>query len=269
MKKKFLIFNLVMASILFFISGCQPVAVSHPASSTPETQGTESSVSTLSPTQVRSPFPTIQPSPTIDPADVQLQLLYQSSLNYLAETVEKTWQVAKSLGYAPLGGYPSNMCGPLAVSILKDAGILGSEVDLHDFWLLDPLVDEALLKAVFPSTAFEWLHSDLPINEIDYQQFPLKAGDLVYIYSGYQGDFSHVLTVTRVDEFGRAYSVTNNFTAAGFVILEYLLYDPAHPGEGIFYDWPDPANRHLGLTGFGGMEIWRPITLPHYSDAAP
>jgi len=74
------------------------------------------------------------------------------------------------------------------------------------------------------------------------------------------------LTVTRVDEFGRAYSVTNNFTDAGFVILEYLLYDPSHPGEGIFYEWPDPANRHLGLTGFGGMDVWRPISLPYYSE---
>ena len=78
---------------------------------------------------------------------------------------------------------------------------------------------------------------DQPINEIDFTQFPLKAGDMVYIYSGYQGDYSHVLTVTRVDELRRAYSVTNNYTGdtEGFVILEYLLYDPEKPGEGIFY----------------------------------
>ena len=41
------------------------------------------------------------------------------------------------------------------------------------------------------------------------------------------------------------------------------------PGEGIFYDWTDPANHQLGLTGFGGMEVWRPISLPYYSDGTP
>ena len=263
MRVRHVLFILVLTAILFFLSGCQSPVVDSPVPDTPILSPTASLGNTLSPTE--TPIPTLQPSPSADPAEVQLKLLYQSSLKYLAKTDEQAWEVAKSLGYAPLGGYPSNMCGPLAVSILKDSGILGPDVDLHDFWLLDPSVDNVLLQTVFPTNHFEWLHNDLPINEIDYKQFPLKAGDMVYIYSGYQGDYSHVLTVTRVDEDGRAYSVTNNYTAQGFVVLEYMLYDPAHPGEGIFYDWPDPANRGLGLTGFGGMDVWRPISLPYYA----
>ncbi|MFC2028762.1 hypothetical protein ACFLTX_02425 [Chloroflexota bacterium] len=258
--------RLVMPAVIILITGCQPASVTPASLSTPGQPVPTQQVNVESPTPNLPPLAATQSDPTLDPAELQLQLLYQSSLAYLAETDDQSWQVAKELGYAPLGGYPSNMCGPLAISILKDVGILGSAVDLYDFWLLDPLVDYDLLKTIFPSDDFEWLHTDLPINEIDYQQFPLKAGDMVYIYSGYQGDYSHVLTVTRVDELGRAYSVTNNYTADGFSILEYLLYDPGSPGEGIFYAWPDPANRELGLTGYGGMEIWRPLKLPLYSD---
>jgi len=220
---------------------------------------------------------TIQPSSTVlpestatsDPAEAQRQRLYLASLAYLAGSDAEAWQVAKSLGYAPLGGYPSNMCGPLAISILRDAGLVSQSVDLHDFWLLDPSVDQTLLETTFPRQDFQWLHTDLPINQVDFHQFPLKAGDLVYIYSGYQGDFSHVLVVTRVDEDGRAYSVTNNYTANGFLIQEYLLYDPADDSAGIFKDWTDSANRSLGLTGFGGMDIWRPLHLPYYADGNP
>jgi hypothetical protein len=269
MKVRNFFFSLALPGILLFVSGCQPVVVTPPTSSMPETATATYQSPTAASINTEVSPPSATPDPTVDPAEVQLQVLYQSSLKYLAETDDQSWQVAKSLQYAPLGGYPSNMCGPLAVSILKDAGILGSVVDLHDFWLLDPLVDNALLKIVFPFDTFEWLHSDQPIHEIDFIHFPLKAGDMVYIYSGFQGDYSHVLTVTRVDELGRAYSVTNNYTTEGFVIQEYLLYDPAQPGEGIFYAWPDPANRQLGLTGFGGMDVWRPITLPFYSDGTP
>ena len=227
------------------------------------------SLATYTASPTLSPTPTLQPTP--DLAAAQLQRLYEVSLNYLAQTDSETWQVAHSLAYAPepFGGYPSNMCGPLAISILKDTGILSQVTDLHDFWLLNPEEDGLLLQSTFPAGQFEWRHSDQPIDQIDYSQYPLKAGDLVYIYSGFQGDYSHVLVVTRVDANGRAYSVTNNYTEAGFVVLEYLLYDPANPGIGIFYDWPNPANRGLGLTGFGGMDIWHPISLPLYADGLP
>ena len=267
--------RLLFPAILLFTAGCQSAITPSSPASLPSPQILTQPVPGATATFTDIPFatisltPTISPTPTIEPAAKQLDLLYQSSLKYLAETDDQAWEVAKALEYAPLGGYPSNMCGPLAVSLLKDAGILGQGVDLHDFWLLDPLVDAELLQATFPLDSFQWLHSDQPINKIDFTELPLKAGDMVYIYSGKLGDYSHVLTVSRVDDQGRAFSVTNNYTIEGFVILEYLLYDPTLPGEGIFYEWPDPANYKLGLTGLGGIDIWRPLNLPYYADGTP
>ena len=63
--------------------------------------------------------------------------------------------------------------------------------------------------------------------------------------------------VTRVDNAGRAFSVTNHATSDGFVIDEVLLYDPAQPGTGKFFEWTVRRNNKLGSTGFGGFELWR------------
>lgn len=267
-------YNLLTALLgILLLSGCLPgdppgvaagLTVSNP---TPKTFTDTPSPIPVSTLLIISPTLSLQPTPDLEAE--QFTSLYQASLQYIAQTDAETWKVAASLKYAPLGGYPSNMCGPLAISILKDAGIVSRNADLHDFWLLNPDEDGQLLLDTFPVDKFERLHNDLPINEIDYSQFPLKAGDLVYIYSGFQGDYSHVLAVTRVDADGRAFSVTNNYTEAGFVVLEYLLYDPTQPGTGIFYAWPDLVNRALGLTGFGGMDIWRPVKLPYYADGSP
>jgi hypothetical protein len=77
-----------------------------------------------------------------------------------------------------------------------------------------------------------------------------------------------MLTVTRVDEAGRAYTVTNINTNDGYVIREVLLYDPANPGVGQLYDWTNrEINRRLGMTGFGGFDVWR-IRKP-VSDPSP
>jgi hypothetical protein len=256
-----------MLAGLISLANCQSFNHS-PINETIEATATIQSTSTRS---AIPSLPTIIPTvgAIIDPTQAQLELLYTSSIKYLADTEEKSWQVAGSLGYAPLGGYPSNMCGPLAISILKDAGIISKVTNLHDFWLLNPEEDGELLVNAFPADHFEWMHNPLPIDKIDYGKVPLRAGDLVYIYSGTRGDFSHVLAVTRIDADGRAYSVTNNYTENGFVIQEFLLYDPTEPGTGVFYEWTNPANRKLGLTGFGGMNIWRPRQLPYYADGAP
>jgi hypothetical protein len=83
------------------------------------------------------------------------------------------------------------------------------------------------------------------------------AGDFIYLFAGAHGYFDHMVTVDYVDNSGRAYAVTNLNTKNGYVIREVMLYDPQHPGEGQLYDWTDDKNRELGLTGFGGMWIWR------------
>ena len=248
---------LVLASL--WLAGCG-TGVQLQTASVPETTPMASEATS------NSSLATVAPSLTPGPDQIQLDLLARSALDYLAGDEVTAFEVAHALNYSPGYGRPQDMCGPLAFKILQDAGIVSKYIDLRDYWLLYPPDDAYLLERVFPPEDFEWLTIRQPIDQIDYEHFPLLAGDLLYIYSGEQGDYSHVLVVTRVDDAGRAYSVTNNYTVDGFVIQEYMLYDPAAPGVGIFYEWSDPANRELGLTGFGGFDLWRPKSLPYHAD---
>ena len=75
--------------------------------------------------------------------------------------------------------------------------------------------------------------------------------------SNYTG-FDHMIVVTRVDEDGAAYSVTNINYGDGFVITEALLYDPDKPGKGLFYDLTnDSLRKELGMTGTDGFLLIR------------
>ncbi len=165
------------------------------------------------------------------------QRLYEVSLTYLASTEGEANAIARNLGFAGAGSHASNMCGPLAVALLRDAGLIEVYVDLHDFWLLQMDKNPAVVYEVFPPTKFDYYHFDTPINEFDFQAFPLLPGDFLYLYAGSRGTFNHMLTVTRVDAAGRAYTVTNLNGPAGYTIQEAMLYDPSQPGVGLFYDY--------------------------------
>ncbi len=257
---------LLLALVLVLVAGCgsgpdvQPAIV--PAASSTSMPAI---VTPLPPTA--TPTSTLSPTPTLDPALVQQEALFQASLQYLAADDAEANAIAKSLQFAP-GGTAKAMCGPLAFAILRDAGLVSKYIDLRDYWLLNPREDDVLLVRTFPLQFFDWLKVEKRIDAVDYRQFPLLPGDVLYLYQGFIGEeyFEHVMVVTRVDADGRAYTVTNNYTDEGFVIQEYMLYDPANPGEGIFYEWTDPANTRLGLTGFGGFDLWRPKSLPYYAD---
>jgi hypothetical protein len=220
---------------------------------------------TPSPTPVpaTAPAPTVEANPSVFTTQQQ-ERLYQASLKYLAAGDGDAVRVAQSLSFVQ-GADVSNMCGPLAIQILKDAGFVPADVDLKDFWLLNPRQKEqrAVLERVFPTPQYADYHFDQPTSSFDFDAFPLKAGDFVYLYAGSGGSFEHMLTVTRVDEAGRVYSVTNYVTAhvyfSLFAIQEILLYDPAQPAVGKFHEWTDKKNYKLGLTGLGGFEVWRRI----------
>ena len=190
-------------------------------------------------------------------SDEQAQLYY-AALTYVATdfaTIKANGERINGVGY----GHPSNICGPLAIAILKDAYILGKDVVPYHFWLLNPDVKEnrARLEETFPAERFENWRDTRSLNKIDWREFPLMPGDFLYLYSGSRGNFEHMLVVTRVDEDGRAYSVTNYNTEDGFVVSEALLYDPNNPGEGFFYEWTAREKALLGSTGFNGFELWR------------
>ncbi len=217
------------------------------------------------PTPTSTPFlaPTADSNPGVFTTQEQ-EKLYQASLKYLAAGDDDAVRVARSLGFVQ-GADVSNVCGPLAIKILQDAGFMPPDVDLKDFWLLNPRQKKqrATLEKVFPAPQYADYRFEQPTNTFDFHAFPLKAGDFVYLYAGSDGSFEHMLTVTRVDQAGRAYSVTNYVTAhvyfSLFAIQEILLYDPAQATTGKFYEWTDKKNYKLGLTGLGGFEVWRRV----------
>lgn len=183
--------------------------------------------------------------------------LYRVSLEYLAPTEREANALAQKMAFAGTASHASNMCGPLAIALLRDAGLLDVYVDLHDFWLLQLDERSSLVAEVFPPTRFAYYRFVTPVNEFDFSAFPLFPGDFVYLYAGSRGTFDHMLTVTRVDETGRAYTVTNINGPQGYTVREALLYDPAQPGVGLFYDYTNTKNRSYGLTGYGGFHVIR------------
>jgi len=190
--------------------------------------------------------------------------LYEASLKFLAENEDDAIiMVRDQIDYLEsIGEHPSLVCGPLSAVILRNAGLLPPEVDLHGFWLLDPRLrpSQIILETYFPPDHFEWYQFDTSTTEFDFETFPLLPGDFIYLYSGINGTFEHMLTVSRVDEVGRAYTVSNLATGDGFVIRELMLYDPNDPGVGQFYDWMNrEINVWLGMTGDGGFDLWRPM----------
>ncbi len=188
--------------------------------------------------------------------------LYKASLNYVQPTVLDSIQKAKEINGVGYGD-PSNICGPLAIAIMQDAGLVNDTgLVPHDFWLLNPLAstDEKLLERAFPSDRFLHIKFTTPLNRINFRAFPLLPGDFLFIWHGSGGNFDHMLVVTRVDNNLHAYTVTNYGTPEGFVIAEALLYDPNDPKVGIFHTWTQERDAILGSTGFGGFELWRPIS---------
>lgn len=212
---------------------------------------------------ITATLPTV---PTEAPEDdiltrAQKERLANVAQTFLAFTQEESQAVADRLNYVQYA-HPSNMCGPLAIAELQEAGLLSRYIAPHDFWLLRPDTNAQTIARTFPADRFEHFRFTQSIGEFDFKTFPLKVGDFLYLYAGDRGTFEHILTVTRVDEQGRAYTVTNlntqPFPDYYYIIKEVMLYDPNQPGTGQFYEWTDQAaNAWIGLTGYGGFDVWR------------
>ncbi len=265
---------LAMISGRAFMAGLPTATVT--ATATEQVTVATSSLPTNTPFQPDTPTPV--PSPTIVPTisvieqmidrgelsfsgslPIEKQIeLYQVSLRFIALTPHDSLVVTRQINGTDYGD-AGNTCGPLAVAIMQTAGLLDSSVIPHDFWLLNPDVteDRAILNRTFPSDRYLDMRSKIRLNRFDWRTFPLQPGDFLYIYAGSGGNFEHMLVVNRVDQDGRAYSVTNYRTPNGYLISELLLYDPNNPGVGIFHTWTQEPEAILGSTGFGGFEIWR------------
>lgn len=185
--------------------------------------------------------------------------LYQASLAFLAPTQLEAVEVALAIDFIEgRNEDPSNMCGPLSIRILKDAGLLGAWAQVNDFWLLDPDMHMTLIEDTFPPHLYERFDFERPFSQHDFTEFPLQAGDLFYLFAGPSDTFEHIFIVTRVDATGRAYTVSNFLTDEGMLIAERMLYDPQRPGVGQVYEWANRSIRNtIGITGGGGYSIWR------------
>lgn len=243
-----------------------------------------SATPSLPPTFTPIPTFTLQPPPTLDvtatptntPDPVQSMLdsgglafsgplsnaeqilLYSSSLSYVQSDPRESLRMSEEMNGAGYGD-PSNICGPLAAAILRDAGLMIPDITPHDFWLLNPdaATDQALLRRAFPSDQYTHSKNITPLNKMDWRSAPLEPGDFIFIWHGSWGNFDHMLVVNRVDSQQRAYAVTNYGTEQGYVIAETLLYDPNDPAAGIFHTWTRERDAILGSTGFGGFDLWR------------
>lgn len=184
--------------------------------------------------------------------------LYNTSINFIAATTEESIEIGEQ--FAGVGyGSPTLICGPLSIAILQTSGLLNFDVVPFDFWLLNPFVpkDRAILDRTFIPEKYEHHETVSSLREFDFSTFPLMTGDFLYVKHGWGGTFDHMLVVNRVDNMGRAYSVTNHNSAHGFIIDEVMLYDPRNPREGMFQTWTKKRNAMEGATGFGGFELWR------------
>jgi hypothetical protein len=219
---------------------------------------TQTPLPSLTP-QIDSPLPGILPITSGPLNSLQQAYLELIARKYLAPTTADGIRLARELNYIGRDGHPSNICGPLSIAILREAGIISPETPLEKFWLLNPEDKTArqLLARTFPPERFDDLRTQIPLNKFDWSASPLLPGDFLYIYAGQGGNFEHMLVVSRVDPQKRAYAVTNYATPEGFVIQEVLLYDPSDPSVGIFHTWTQHVYALLGSTGFGGFEVWR------------
>ena len=268
----------VLLICLFLLASCMvsgispsPAPSSLPATHTPTI--TPTATSTPAPTNT----PTLIPSPTPVPPTATLTLrqqreaqLYQASLHYLADTAEEADLVAREIDFAADPHESAdNACGPLTVAIMRDSGYLPEDANPHDMWLLCPREElpechglDTLHQKFFPESEYNYFRVEENIGSYNWAKNPLQPGDWLYLFvrkgiSKYDG-FDHMLVVTRVDDRGRAYSVTNINKGDGFVIREELLYDPRQPSLGLFAELTnDQLRKELGMTGTAGFLLIR------------
>jgi len=252
---------LIIGALLLGACSAAPTATTAPVTPSPTSLLPTATATEVTPTASPSPTKAVQYLGSL--SDAQREALAADAQTYISPYPEDALATVKRMNFTVVAGYATAeaVCGPLSLVLLQNAGIVSKDYKLIDFWYLNPRPQhgEKFLQSVFPAEKFEKIEQELPLNEVDYTANPLYPGDFLYLFAGDSGSFEHMLVVTRVDEEGRAYTVTNINTPYGMVINEVMLYDPALPGVGQFYEWTNWENRLLGRTGYGGYWLWRPL----------
>ena len=272
--KAFSLRFLILLAVFSMVMGCTAPSTSLEGTATglPEqtsavtqtdelTEPTETAP-TAAPESTPTPTPTATLPPEVQWEEALREALYQSSLKFIADTPEAADEVARQIGFVDgVSESAGNSCGPLSIAILKGAGLLPASTSVHDIWLLN-LRDESYLTNIlyrkyFPPQEYDYYWHPESIRSYDFQADPLLPGDWMFLFTAGNG-FDHMLVVTRVDETGSPYTVTNIDRGDGFTISEEKLYDTEVENEGLLYELSDLEIRlKLGLTGTGGFLIVR------------
>jgi len=188
----------------------------------------------------------------------------RAAVPYLAATNTDAARVARQIDWLgeifPEG--PDTMCGPLAWSILHDAGAFPPgfgawAVSAKAFWLAKP-EENGRPWSLFPKDTYTVKSIRSPLGMYDFRDFPLYPGDFLYTYSARDG-FDHMFIITETDGAGNVYTVSNIVKVnpeRSTTIERVLLLNINDPFIGIARnEWArDKVN---GRTGHAGFEIFR------------
>lgn len=224
----------------------------------------------VQPSSSATQYPTPDPTQFVESVEIEdysksywEERLYKASLKFLAETPDQADKVSRSLGYLnSTYESASNVCGPLSIAIMKEAGFFPLNTNVKPAWLLCAREREdcnginVLKSLFFPPRDYDYYFFNENIRTYDFISNPLQPGDFIYLFSGSTG-YDHMIVVTRVDGEGAAYSVTNADRGLGYIIQEELLYHPTNAQKGFFYEFTEPSRGMLGMTGNGGMLLIR------------
>jgi len=209
---------------------------------------------------------------SIDKTDNSFSEVAQS---YIAKDPTQAEEVAKRIR-VDRNASASNICGPLATSILlgwylnedgsvsnrstnKDIKNRMEGVSPGDLWLGSPENDPNRYKIAFPETHYNSFHIRESIGTLDFDKIPgvgsLKPGDFLYLDGG---SFTHYIAISRRDQEGRIYCVSNihGEKPGEFIIDEVMLWDP-YEKNGFFRNWAKGVGAERARTGLKGFYLWR------------
>lgn len=158
---------------------------------------------------------------------------------YLADNEAEATMVAHSLGVES----PSNMCGDLAIRILKDMGVIPQTVSDNALHTADPVKQWNRFLKVFPESEFEVIHIKTPAARYDFANNPLLPGDFIFLTGALYRGFGHMIAITEDDSSGHAYTVTNIWKKDGTTIRKIMVEDlniPYDPNASLYYDPTKP-----------------------------
>lgn len=225
-------------------------------------------------------------SSLLEMEDLSDETYKESSQSWIAETHEDATRVARILRGVPYAS-PSNVCGPLAFAVamgwkLNPDGTISYGVDSSadssrsggiipsEMFLGSPERTPERYLAPFPSEQYDEYHITESIGILDFDNLrgiqKLEPGDFLYLDGG---SFTHYITISRRDNEGRLYCVSNIPTEEDgerFHIKEVMLWDPKEK-DGYFRDWSRGVGKEKAYTGRRGFYLWRRrVPTEHMAD---